>query len=113
MGFLFVLVQKYWIFTIWAPIFISLEQIIDKREKDSGGGGSGSGSGSGGGRGGGLWRRRRREMIEVERGSRWILFASFQLLLRVLLLMLKFYLFIIFKGFMMIFMCLFFSFSGI
>jgi hypothetical protein len=52
-------------------------------------------------------------MIEVERGSRWILFASFQLLLRVLLLMLKFYLFIIFKGFMMIFMCLFFSFSGI
>jgi len=51
MGFLFVLVQKYWIFTIWAPIFISLEQIIDKREKDSGGGGSGSGSG--GGRGGG------------------------------------------------------------
>jgi hypothetical protein len=110
MGFLFVLVQKYWIFTIWAPIFISLEQIIDKREKDSGGGGSGSGGGEGGG---GLWRRRRREMIEVERGSRWILFASFQLLLRVLLLMLKFYLFIIFKGFMMIFMCLFFSFSGI
>jgi hypothetical protein len=52
MGFLFVLVQKYWIFTIWAPIFISLEQIIDKREKDSGGGGSGSGSG--GGRGGGI-----------------------------------------------------------
>jgi len=99
MGFLFVLVQKYWIFKIWAPIFISLEQIIDKREKDSGGGGSGSGGGRGRGRGGGLWRRRRREMIEVERGSRWILFASFQLLLRVLLLMLKFYLFIIFKGF--------------
>jgi hypothetical protein len=49
MGFLFVLVQKYWIFTIWAPIFISLEQIIDKREKDSGGGGSGSGGGEGGG----------------------------------------------------------------
>jgi hypothetical protein len=48
MGFLFVLVQKYWIFTIWAPIFISLEQIIDKREKDSGGGGSGSGGGRGG-----------------------------------------------------------------
>jgi hypothetical protein len=51
MGFLFVLVQKYWIFKIWAPIFISLEQIIDKREKDSGGGGSGSGSGGGRGRG--------------------------------------------------------------
>jgi len=49
MGFLFVLVQKYWIFTIWAPIFISLEQIIDKREKDSGGGGSGSGGERGGG----------------------------------------------------------------
>ncbi|KAL9373552.1 hypothetical protein Peur_033172 [Populus x canadensis] len=48
MGFLFVLVQKYWIFKIWAPIFISLEQIIDRREKDSGGGGSGGGRGGGG-----------------------------------------------------------------
>ena len=42
----------------------------------------------------GIVEEEEEEMIEVERGSRWILFASFQLLLRVLLLMLQIYLFL-------------------